>query len=144
MEWILGSSTAIGIAGVVMLAYYMVRMASNNRSDLLALNGSIHAITKITRDNDGYKRVVEDLNDALSNRTDERDRERAARVATEELLESALEDMANRLDAAGAVASIRRDLRRLSEVLSDRDAEDRGGGETVHGETISSADPDDG
>jgi chromosome segregation ATPase len=148
MEWLLGSSTAVGVAGVVVLAYYMVRMARNNRADLQELNQLTRDFADTVRDQDKLRRHIEDLDDALSNRTNERDRERTARRATETLLESALEDLARRPDATGAVASIRRDLRRLSEVLSDPEratpTENRRGGEAVHGETVTDADPDAG
>ena len=126
MNWLLGAGSLAGLLGVIGLAFYMMRMTRGfteyNKDLAKNLLEHFGANLELSKENYELNNRIKDLEDAFSNRTKERDREHSARVAVEKLLDHAVTELANRDDAAGAVASIRRDLRRLSEVLSDSEA----------------------
>ena len=136
MNWLLGGSATAGVIGTIVLAIYIARMARNSRVDLFKLITVIKDLAETRRDIDGYRRTIEDLEDVLSKRTQERNRAHKARRVIEEQLFVALEQLSIHRDSAGVVATIRSNLKRLSKmstVSAAETPEDHPGSKTVHG-----------
>ena len=114
MGYLLGGVAATGIAGVVALALYIVRMASSNRTDLHKLVQSAKDLAEARRDNDGYKRAVEDRDHAIKSLEEKLVYERAAIETARNALDAATKKLAARGDAASVADDLNGALSRLS------------------------------
>ncbi len=118
MEYLLGGTATVGIAGVVALGIYLAKMAGNNRSDLHKLVQSVKDLADARRDNDGYKRSVEERDNALAALQEQLIHERAAVEAASAALGRATKKLAARGDAVSVAADLNSALLRLSEMSS--------------------------
>ena len=136
LAWILGSTTAIGVGGVVVLAIYMARQASNARSDLRELSRLTSSLADERIARAAHENTIGDLNDAVESLTGDLAREREASASLRDSLNRAFEEMAKSGTADGAVHALRGALDRLSKLSampSSRATTDREGVEAVHG-----------
>jgi len=116
MEWLLGSGSLVGIAGVVALGIYLAKMAGDNRSDLHKLVQSVKDLADARRDNDGYKRNIEERDIAIEALGKNLARERAATDAAKEALGAAAKKLASRGDAASVATDLNGAFARLSKM----------------------------
>jgi predicted nucleic acid-binding Zn-ribbon protein len=114
MGYLLAGISASGIAGVVALAIYIAKMASNSRSDLHLLVQSGKDLSEARRDNDGYKRNIENRDHAIKELQEQRISDRAAIKTARSALARATKKLAARGDAASVAADINSTLLRLS------------------------------
>jgi len=136
MEWLLGGASVGGIAGVVILGVYMARMAGSNRSDLRELVQSTKDLAAARRDNDGYKRAVESLENALEETERGLARSGVALKVAEEALSSARSRLVATGDPVAIAADINASLGRLSKMSAVPNSPSAAGGEgadLVHG-----------
>lgn len=138
--WLLGGTTALGLAGILTLAIYIARQARNNRTDLLEVNKLVSALADERISKAALEHSMGDLNEVLGDVQDELARERAASQELQRSLSTAYEEMAKSGTASGAVLALRGALDRLSNmspvpsVAAHPDDHGAGG---VHGTTPS-------
>ncbi len=106
MTYVLVGIAAAAIASYTTIAVLMARMAKNNRSDLRELVESTKSLSEAQRDNDGYKRSVEDLEHAIDEKDNDLRRTRAALHTAGEALGRANEKLATVGDASGVAVDI--------------------------------------
>lgn len=129
MEWLLGAGAITGIAGVVALGIYMAQMASGNRSDLLALVQSTKDLSEARRDNDGYRRNVENRDHAIQELEKQLSNERSGLKVARKALLDATKKLASRGDASSVADDINGTLGRLSKMSGSENSQASEAGE---------------
>lgn len=129
IEWLLGGSTALGLAGVVALAVFIARQAERNRHDLREQVDLVEQLVAATTALDAHVQVLNEKEDELA-------RERAAYKELSDALDRATDELAKSGTTSGALASVRASLdrlRKLSEVSAAPAATGDEDTDRVHG-----------
>lgn len=106
ISWLLGGSTALGLAGVVVLAIFIARQAERNRHDLREQVDLVKQLVAATTALDAHVQVLNEKEDELT-------RERAAQKELSDALDRATEELAQTGTTSSALASLRASLDRL-------------------------------
>jgi soluble cytochrome b562 len=118
VTWILGGATAIGLLGVVGLAFLMWKMAKGNRSDLKDLIKSTKELSESKAVIHEYEKANADRDRAISTLERELAGEREAGTVLREALDDAQTRLAESGDVVGASAILSGAASRLR-VLSE-------------------------
>lgn len=116
MEYLLGSGVVGLGVGAIVLGIYIARQGSANRSDLHKLVQSGKDLADTRRDNDGYRRSVEELQHVLKTKEDELQRERTGLAIARKALTQAQQKLADSGDASGVSSGIDAAFERLSKM----------------------------
>lgn len=119
MGYLIAGVSGVGIAGVVALAIYIAKMASNSRSDLHLLVQGGKDLSDARRDNDGYRRNIENRDHAIEKLQEQRINDRAAIETARNALARATKKLAARGDAASVAADINSSLLRMSALVPE-------------------------